>query len=147
MANKEQIVSLAEGRKKFLSAYDSLTKLQPIDVMNEKFYARPFAERLPKWRGIGTYNPDHAMFDAAKFSNVLIGMDISLLEKLSRIYNRQSALHALHNTFLHRFYEINSETTYGEVDRMVNQMRQELWGNQYLLTKEYDSVIEAIDRF
>ena len=145
-SNKEQIQNMLESRSRFSKSYDSLMVQLTSDDMDEAFMAKPFNERLPNWRGIGDYSPDQSMFDAAKYSNVLIGMDISVLEHLTKIYRKQESLQPLQVTFLDKFFQINYETRYGEVDRMIGQLRQELWGNQYLLIRQYDDVISLIDQ-
>lgn len=145
--NKEQIMVFRDRRRLFMSSYDSLYQNLTKEDFKEKFYDRPFEERLPNWSGLGSYKPDDAMFEAAKYGNILIGMEVELLQELSRVYNAQEGAYELQKTFLDRFFSINNETTYGDVNKMVWQVRQELWGNQFLMIEKYDNAIEAINEY
>ncbi len=145
-SNMENLESLEKSRKSFYVSHDSLSNILTEEILNERFFDAPFMQRLPNWKGLGNTSLEDAMFDAAKFSNIFIGMDIELLENLSKIYLRQKSMVSTHETLLDRFYNIDSNTKYKEVNRLIWQVRQELWGNQILLAKEYKKTIDLIEK-
>ena len=143
--NQARLEQRERPQQSFLVAFDSLQAVLTETNKQEPFYDRSFRERLPGWTGIGSTNQDNSMFEAAQYSQVLIGMDIELLGRLSKTYRLQENLNDLHHTYLDRFYGIDSTTRYGEVIRLVNQMRQELWGGQKLLAREYAKTIKTLE--
>ena len=145
MVNKEEVEKLDASRDPFIKTYDSLKSTLTSEKLDEKFFDQPLSIRLPNWRGIGSFNPRHSIFDAAKSSDVFIGMDLELLGQISQAYNYQKDIYEIRNLYLEKFLNFNSETEYKEAVILIDQIRQDLWGSQYLLIAKYEKVIGLID--
>ena len=144
--NNLKVIEQADEHKiPFFQSLDSLYEQLDDSTTLEKFYDRPFHERLPNWRGVGGGALSSAMFETAKYSNVLSGMDIKLLEQLSKIYSIQEIGNTIRNTFIDGFYSIDSETKYIDVLRLMDRIRQELGGYEYILMNEYKKGLELIE--
>lgn len=145
--NKEVLQTNLGKMQPFYTAMDSLFRngLITEDLQAERFQDRPFYERLPNWQGMGADQLSSAMFEAAKFSNVLPGMQIPLLEQLSRTYSKQQFVIEVNATFLNQFLNFDSGLSYGDVLGLIDRIRQELNSSRNLLIIEYDKAIVAID--
>lgn len=143
-SNREIIIKSDEKLSPFFTSLDSIRQYHTPALVAEFFYDRPFNERLPNWTGIGGQKLSGAMFETAKYSNVIPGMDVKLLEQLAKIYNLQEDANELRATFLDQFLAIDSETKYSDVLRLVSRIRQELGGINYILLNEYNQVLTMI---
>ena len=146
-ANKVILEDNLNKMKPFYSVMDSLYREGRIndELTNELFYARPFDERLPNWKGFGSDNLSNAMFEAAKYSNVIPGMDIELLEKLSAAYSLQELDESMNKTFLDLFLNMDSAIKYRDVLGITDRIRQELNSMRAKLILEYEESIVLMD--
>lgn len=144
-SNKNLIDSSFEKLNPLAKTLDSLNKVLTDEILSERFYDKPFRVRLPNWQGVGGERFSASMFETAKYSNVLPGMDVELLEQLSSTYSMQSLANDLRSDLLEKFLAVDSETPYSDVLRLMNRINQELGGVQYLLDIEYEKCLQLID--
>ena len=144
-SNKQLIEASFDKLGSFTKSLDSLNRVLTKERLAENFYDRPFQERLPNWKGVGGEVYSSSMFETAKYSNVLPGMNVDLLEQLSSTYSMQHLTNELKSELLNKFLAINSTTPYSDVLRLMNRIKQELGGVQYLLDQEYDKCLQLID--
>lgn len=143
--NKVLLNSSIEYKKPFFSKYDSLIETIDEDLRNEPLYARSFQERLPGWRGIGGGRLDNAMFETAKFSDVLPEVDIELVKAISKVYNNQEVYNKLRESFINQYFRLNSGSSYSDALFLMNGIRQELGGYEIMLLKEYDLLLKKLE--
>lgn len=143
--NKALLESSIEYKRPFFIKYDSLIKELNEELRNEPLYARPFHERLPGWRGIGGGRLDNAMFETAKFSDVLPEVDIELVKSVSKVYNHQDVYNKLRESFINQYIQLNSASTYNDALFLMGGIRQELGGYEVILLKEYDLILNKLE--
>ncbi len=144
-ANKASIEGNWANRRPFFKSLDSLYNHLNKEIRRERFLDRGWGERLPNWQGFGSGKLSNSMFETAKYSNVLPGMDLKLLQQLSKTYNLQQNTVELRKTMMEKFFNIGTNTEYGDVLLLMDRIRQELGGSEYLLKQEYDVCIKMID--
>ena len=145
-ANLETVKQAESNRKRFNKSLDSLDALLEKEALNTLFFDKDFEERLPNWRGIGGGELSNAMFEMAKFSNVLATIDIDKAKQLTKTYNYQNTHNNARATFLEKFYNINSQSTYRDVLRLMWAIRQELGGYESVLQEEYKKSLELLNK-
>ncbi len=144
--NLKIIQGAQENRKKFNKSLDSLYPLLSKDLLKENLFDRDFNERFPNWRGIGDGQLSNAMFEMAKFSNMLSNMDIDIAAELSKTYAVQEALNNTRNTFLKKFFDFNSEAKYSDALRLMWSIRQELGSFEVKLEDQYLKTLELLEK-
>ncbi len=145
--NMEEVRKHHESRRPFLKSYDSIKANFNEAILSEKLFDKALGKRLPNWRGIGNFNPRHSMYDAAKSSKIFIGMDLGLHSQISQVYNFQTDLYAVRNLYLEKFLNFDSQTEYKEAIILIDQIKQDLWGSQFMLIAKYEKVIGYIDEY
>ena len=103
-SNLELVKQAQSNRKKFNKSLDSLDALLTHSELNAPFFDKNFSARLPNWRGIGGGELSDAMFEMAKYSNVLATLDIEMAKQLTKTYNFQNTHNKTRTTFLENFY-------------------------------------------
>lgn len=133
-----------KNRQRFNKSLDSIYPLLTKDVLNELLFDKNFGERFPNWRGVGNGQLSNAMFEMAKYSNLLSGMDIQVASQLSKTYAVQEGHDKARETFLNKFFDFNSKTTYNDAMRIMFAVRQELSSFENVLIKEYKKTLELL---
>lgn len=143
--NKKSLEGNWSNRRAFFKSLDSLGNDITRDQKRERFFDKPWSERLPNWKGFGSGKLNNSMFESAKYGNILAGMNIDLLQQLSKTYNIQHNTVSLRNTMMGKFFDIDTNTEYGDVLLLMYRVRQELGGSEYILNQEYEHCIKMID--
>ncbi|MCK0108077.1 hypothetical protein MWU58_02100 [Flavobacteriaceae bacterium S0825] len=143
-SNLEIVKSAQQNRTKFNKSLDSLYPLLTEDILKENLFDRNFYERFPNWRGIGDGQVSNAMFEMAKFSNMLSSMDIDIVSQLSKTYAVQDALNKTRDTFLKKFFDFDSDAKYADALRLMWSIRQELGSYENKLVNEYSKTLEML---
>ena len=143
-ANLKMVKQAESNRKQFYKSLDSLDKVLTKKEEDELFFDKDFQERLPNWRGIGGGQLSNAMFEMAKYSNILSTLELDKVKQLAKTYNFQNTHNKTRATFLENFYKINSKSTYRDVLRQMWAIRQELGGYEFVLQKEYTKTLEML---
>ncbi|MEL7005134.1 MAG: hypothetical protein AAFN93_20720, partial [Bacteroidota bacterium] len=125
------------NRRPFFKSLDSLEQILTEEVLSERFFDRAWSERLPNWKGFGSGRVSNSMFETAKYGNVLSGMDIELLQQLSKTYSLQETTNKLRQTLMDKFFSIDTNTEYSDVILLMWRIRQELEGAEAQLVAEY----------
>ena len=84
------------------------------------------------------------MFEMAKYSNLLSSMDIKVASQLTKTYTIQKGLTDIRSTFLKRFFDFNSQTTYHDALRLMWSIRQELGSFEIQLAEEYSKTLKLL---
>ncbi|WP_298893157.1 hypothetical protein [uncultured Psychroserpens sp.] len=143
-SNLETVKNAQNNRTKFNKSLDSLYPLLTKDVLKENLFDRNFDERFPNWRGVGDGQLSNAMFEMAKYSNLLSSMDIEVAAQLTKTYAVQQGLNKTRDTFLDKFFDFNSQTKYSDALRVMFAIRQELGSFENSLIKEYSKTLEML---
>jgi len=143
-SNLKIVTSAQQNRTKFNKSLDSLYPLLTDDLLKENLFDRNFSERFPNWRGIGDGQVSNAMFEMAKFSNMLSSMDIDIVSQLSKTYAVQEALNNTRDTFLKKFFDFDSDAKYTDALRLMWSIRQELGSYENKLVNEYSKALEML---
>lgn len=143
-SNLQIVTSAQQNRIKFNKSLDSLSPLLSEDILKENLFDRNFNERFPNWRGIGDGEVSNAMFEMAKFSNMLSSMDIDVVSQLSKTYAVQDALNKTRDTFLKKFFDFDSEAKYADALRLMWSIRQELGSYESKLIDEYSKTLKLL---
>ncbi|WP_298900789.1 hypothetical protein [uncultured Psychroserpens sp.] len=143
-SNLEIVKNAKKNRIKFNKSLDSLQPLLTNDLLNENLFDREFNERFPNWRGVGSGELSNAMFEMAKFSNMLSSMDVAVATQLSRTYAAQQGLNKTRDTFLSKFFDFNSTAKYSDALRLMWSIRQELGSYENMLIDEYTKTLEML---
>ncbi|WP_223032517.1 hypothetical protein [Hanstruepera marina] len=143
-ANLETVKRAQKNRIKFNKSLDSLYPLLTDEIVNEPLFDKNFNERFPNWRGVGDGQLSSAMFEMAKYSNLLSSMDIEIASQLSKTYTVQNGLNKTRDSFLEKFFDFNSQTTYSDALRIMSAIRQELGSFENTLLKEYSKTLELL---
>jgi len=142
--NLNTIQRADSNRRRFNKSLDSLDKILTKSDKDELFFDKNFQERLPNWRGIGGGELSNAMYEMTKYSNVLATLDIDIAKQLTKTYNYQNSHNTARATFLKSFYNVNSQSTYGDVLRLMWAIRQELGGYENILVTEYSNTLKML---
>ena len=142
--NLKMIRQADSNRRQFYKSLDSLDNVLTKAEEDELFFDKDFQERLPNWRGIGGGQLSNAMFEMAKYSNILSTLELDKVKQLAKTYNFQNTYNKTRATFLENFYKINSTSTYRDVLRQMWAIRQELGGYEFVLQKEYTKTLEML---
>ena len=145
-SNVKIIEAAQNNRKKFNKSLDSLSPLLTEELKKEPFFLRSFNERFPNWRGIGDGQLSNAMFEMAKYSNLLSTMDIEIASQLTKTYTTQESVKNTRDAFLKKFFDINSQTTYRDALRIMWFIRQELGGLENKLLNQYLKTLEILEK-
>jgi hypothetical protein len=143
-SNLEIVKNAQQNRVKFNKSLDSLHPLLSEEILKENLFDRNFNERFPNWRGIGDGQVSNAMFEMAKFSNMLSSMDIDIVSQLSKTYAVQEALNKTRDTFLKKFFDFDSDAKYADALRLMWSIRQELGSYERKLVDEYSKTLELL---
>lgn len=130
----------------FFNSLDSLTNTlegQP-EILDEPFRDEPFLNRIPNFPSLGRPKLDDAMYDAAKYSNMLANFDVEVLQQLTKVYNLQSNLHAQRTYLDLKLTAIDTDTKYKEVISLMWEVMESYFGAQYNLIKEYKKALELL---
>lgn len=144
-ANKLIIESALKNKNQFYKSFDSIQPLLTAAELNEPLFQKKFEERFPNWNGVGGEDLPNAMFEMAKFSNLLSSMDIDVTSQLSKIYNLQNSYNDFRKMLLSNFFDFNSQTTYKDAMRFMWSVRQELGSHEVQLKKEYEKALQLLD--
>ena len=145
-SNTKIIKAAQDNRKKFNRSLDSLSPLLTDELKKEPLFQRDFEARFPNWRGVGDGQFSSAMFEVAKYSNLLSTMDIEIASQLARTYTTQENLKKTRDTFLNKFFDMDSQTTYRDALRIMWFIRQELGGLENSLLSEYSKTLELLEK-
>jgi len=143
-SNYDVLSKLDKARKPFYRSMDSLQKVLTPENYAERFEARPFNERVPNWHGLQGINGGTAMFEAAKFSNLLQSFDIELLQKLSLTYGLIESNSEFRSLLLQQFFGIDENTSYDEAWTLMWRIREEYYGTQYILLEKLQDCMDLI---
>lgn len=142
--NLEIVKRAQNNRTKFNKSLDSLYASLNDEIVKEPLFDRNFNERFPNWKGIGVGQLSSAMFEMAKYSNLLSSMDIKIASQLSKTYAVQDGLKKTRDTFIEKFFDFNSQTTYSDALRIMSAIRQELGSFEIVLLEEYSKTLELL---
>lgn len=145
--NLEIVKRAQDNRTKFTKSLDSLYPLLSDDIVKEPLFDRNFNDRFPNWKGIGVGQLSSAMFDMAKYSNLLSSMDIQIASQLSKTYAVQDGLSKTRDTFIKKFFDFDSQTTYRDALRIMSAIRQELGSFEIVLMEEYSKTLDLLKLF
>lgn len=143
-SNLKIVKSAHQNRVKFNKSLDSLYPLLTKEILKENLFDRTFNERFPNWKGIGDGQVSKAMFEMAKFSNMLSSMDIDIASQLSKTYAVQEALNKTRDTFLKKFFDFDSNAKYSDALRLMWSIRQELGSFEIRLIDEYNKALDLL---
>ena len=143
-SNLQIVIDAKKNREDFNRSLDSLYPLLTKDVLKEPLLDKNFNERFPNWKGVGWGQLSNAMFEVAKYSNLLPGMDIKVASQLTKTYALQEGRNKTRDTFLKKFFDFNSQTTYQDALRVMLAIRQELGNFETTLIEEYKKTLELL---
>ncbi|NER12845.1 hypothetical protein GWK08_05295 [Leptobacterium flavescens] len=134
-----------EQRAAFRKSLDSLSPLLTEEQRKEFLFDKDFDERFPNWRGVGGGNLKDAMFETAKFSNLLAAMDVETTAQLSHVYGLQEGYNDLRATLIQKVFDLDSHTIYNDAVRLMWRIREELGGVEHILIQEYEKTLKQLE--
>ncbi|AXT20340.1 hypothetical protein D7030_04260 [Flavobacteriaceae bacterium AU392] len=132
----------------FYKGLDSITEHMTEDLKKVLLHNIPEDNnKLSGWTGLNPISLNGAMFETAKYSGILTNIDVELLQNLSYTYNKQQEINTIGNTFINRFFDMdtNKDINYDEYIGFMWRIREEFFGAQFLLMDDYKSSIELIE--
>ncbi len=143
-SNMTIVKSAQKNKIKFFRSLDSLYPTLTKEVKDELLFDNDFNQRFPNWKGIGDAQLSNAMFEVAKFSNMLSSMDIDIASQLSKTYTIQESFKDTRVTFINKLFDFNSKTTYGDGLRFMSAVRKELGSFEEGLLRQYTKTLELL---
>lgn len=144
-ANLAAIEAALPGREEFVHKLQEVSDRTPEDQRDRRLAELPPDERMPGWRGAAPIRLSDAMFDAAKFSGVLAGLDSELLQSLMQTYSRQAVANQSGPGFVERVLDITPASRQRTALSLLWRIQEEFFGAQFLLTKDLRNLLTHID--
>lgn len=143
-SNQAKLHKAIAYHRKIFKSFDNVRKQLDYHDPQYKFNSKALKTFLPGWRGFGMPSLDNAMFEMAKYSNVIPGMPYQIQEVLSKVYRFQALYHQLSERVVNRLFDFNDQTPLANVMTVVWVMREGGFGSELNIRPHYKKAIELL---